>query len=93
MPGMAEILKRPQVTLERQKDYDTPLGYAAREGMVTAIKMLLDAGADVNARSGMMTFPPLAIAAATGQLDCVRTTPTPRFPTGTDGRRRFSRER
>ncbi|HEX4824591.1 MAG TPA: ankyrin repeat domain-containing protein [Candidatus Polarisedimenticolaceae bacterium] len=48
----------------------TPLGGAAAGGDLTAMKTLLDAGADPNA-GGHFTISPLALAARTGHVDAI----------------------
>jgi ankyrin repeat protein len=49
----------------------TPLHWAALRHRAGAARLLLDAGADVNARAGQQAFTPLHAAAAGGDLDIV----------------------
>ena len=62
------LLKTSDVNLKDQKE-STPLLYAAAFGSVDAVKILLDAGADVNAKNALLVSPLLWCA---GDLEKVR---------------------
>src|SRR6266481_3428903 len=62
------LLKTSDVNLKDQKE-STPLLYAAAFGSVDAVKILLDAGADVNAKNALLVSPLLWGA---GDLEKVR---------------------
>jgi len=50
LPALRELVKNSNVNLKDQRD-STPLMYAAAYGSLDALKLLLDAGAEVNAKN------------------------------------------
>jgi ankyrin repeat protein len=55
--------------MERAEGGMTPLQYAAREGNIETAKVLIDAGADVNAPEPQHDFTPMLIAIYNGKYD------------------------
>ncbi|KIW70090.1 hypothetical protein PV04_02396 [Phialophora macrospora] len=50
----------------------TPLHYACRRGVVEIVKVLVDAGADINARSGIELLTPLQEVCRSGEIEIVK---------------------
>ena len=68
--GLEQLLKRPRSTNTRDRHGQTPLHHAAEHGHVEAMRLLLEAGAEIDATCDEMA--PLHMAALDGHLEAVR---------------------
>ena len=68
--GIEEALERDRSMINQVDEFErTPLGWAALRGDLSAVKFLVQKGADVNINSG--SSPPLSLAGAYGHHQCV----------------------
>jgi uncharacterized protein len=70
---MNVLLKAGADIKKAEREGETPLMAAARAGSVPAVKLLIDHGADVNARESLQDETALMWATADGHLDVVDT--------------------
>lgn len=68
--GNVEELKAELARLGHRTDlFVTPLGHAVFLGRIDCVRVLLDAGVDVNAQDSSYARPPVAMCAANGYLE------------------------
>ena len=70
--GLEQLLKRPRSPNTTDRHGRTPLHHAAGQGHVEPMRLLLEAGAEIDAPSRELQTAPLHMAAVGGHLEAVR---------------------